>query len=270
MIWDSRYSKDGRAYDPEKFDYSTDGMLAPALGQAARSIDTLFDYCVTRGRRVDAAEQRAFDRFDHDEILAHLRRRIAYGRPQIAITCFDICASVLGAAAGRFILAQDHHMLRGDVFCDWIRAVAGCLPIQEGFPLACEALSYRLAPHEAWQVRSLVWFQSRRALDWIEANAPEKGITDQWGIVASVSELTWKDAEDWLSRGRPLRLIALDALTFCIDQRHVGEFKYVWPTLHDRPDDETIKRTMRTTAKTDDAPRVVASCEFISKNLRWL
>ena len=140
-------------------------------------------------------------------------------------------------------------MLRGDVFCDWIRAVAGCLPIQEGFPLACEALSYRLAPHEAWQVRSLVWFQSRRALDWIEANAPEKGITDQWGIVASVSELTWKDAEDWLSRGRPLRLIALDALTFCIDQRHVGEFKYVWPTLHDRPDDEMVKRTMRTTAK---------------------
>lgn len=268
LLW-GHYADDGRAHDPDTIDYSTDGMLAPALGQAARSIGTLLDYCATR-QRLDAIEFGAFNAFDHREILAYVEERISYDRPQISITCFDTCADVLGSSAESFILDQDHRTFSGDVFGAWARAVAKCVPEDQGFQLVCEALSYRLTPRQSWQVRSLVWFQSRHAIDWIKANAPAKEVTDQWGIVASVSKLSWKDVEAWLSHGRPLRLIALDALKFCIDQRYVREFRLVWPVLHDRPDDETIKRAMRTTADSDDAPRVVASCEFISRNLRWL
>lgn len=270
LLCSGHYDKAGRADICAVGEVSTDGMLAPSLSQAARAIDTLFDYCVTRQQEMGPAEYNAFRAFEHSEILAHIEDRLVFDRTEISITCFNLCAYVLGSAAREILRVQDQETLCRDVFDAWARAVACCLPESEGFELASEVVTDRLTRHSQYRMTSLMWFQSHLAIDWINAHAPEKNISDDWGLVASVSKLSWKDVENWLGHGRPFNLIALDALKFCVDPHHMGIFDILWPTLHDRPDDETIQKAMQTTASRDDVPRITSGCEFIARNLRWV
>jgi hypothetical protein len=50
-------------------------------------------------------------------------------------------------------------------------------------------------------------------LDWIERTiAQPKLVAAFWGELAAKSGLTWPRAQRWLTSGRPLSLVALDAL----------------------------------------------------------
>src|SRR4051812_35320416 len=54
-----------------------------------------------------------------------------------------------------------------------------------------------------------------RDWDWIEENVHrEKNIGTNWGHLAASSYLSWDRADKWLTNGRPLSLIALDAILF--------------------------------------------------------
>jgi hypothetical protein len=62
----------------------------------------------------------------------------------------------------------------------------------------------------------LIYFQSKLALAWIEANTGRvSNISDAWGYLAVASQFDWPTAKRWLDIGRPLSLIALDALANC-------------------------------------------------------
>jgi hypothetical protein len=61
---------------------------------------------------------------------------------------------------------------------------------------------------------ALAWFRSERVLDWIEAFIHEP-LTEDWGRLAAVSNLDWSRVKSWLGKGRPLSLVALDALNAC-------------------------------------------------------
>jgi hypothetical protein len=57
--------------------------------------------------------------------------------------------------------------------------------------------------------------QRESTLDWMESFVGEVGSED-WGYLAALSHLTWERAARWLEKGRPLSLVALEAIKACI------------------------------------------------------
>jgi len=49
--------------------------------------------------------------------------------------------------------------------------------------------------------------------EW-EESPPNRAVTDDWAQLAAESRMSWERAKQWLEKGRPLSLIALDALIY--------------------------------------------------------
>ncbi|HTJ49667.1 MAG TPA: hypothetical protein VL443_09455 [Cyclobacteriaceae bacterium] len=97
-------------------------------------------------------------------------------------------------------------------------------------------------------ITSLNQIRNEKVLDWIEINVHRTtNIGLNWGHLAASSLFNWRRAEKWLTLGRPLSLIALDALIFCttVDERlnQSPWMRKINPRLLDNPQpDEVAKR----------------------------
>ncbi len=111
-----------------------------------------------------------------------------------------------------------------------------------------------------------------KVLDWIESNIHRTtNIGLNWGHLAASSYLTWSRAEKWLATGRPLSLVALDALMFCTT---VGErlnqslwMRQIQPKLLDNPKPEIVAARLQEYLQTDTAHRTKTIINKIIENL---
>ncbi|HET7898420.1 MAG TPA: hypothetical protein VFL47_12130, partial [Flavisolibacter sp.] len=109
-------------------------------------------------------------------------------------------------------------------------------------------------------ITALNFIRDEKVLDWIEQNVSRvKNIGENWGHLAASSYLSWDRADKWLSHGRPLSLIALDAILFCST---VGErlnqspwMRQIQPKLIDTPRPDIIANRLQDHLKTDSVPR---------------
>jgi hypothetical protein len=111
-----------------------------------------------------------------------------------------------------------------------------------------------------------------KTLDWIEHNSHRiKNVGINWGHLAAVSFFTWNRADNWLSKGRPLSLIALDALVFCTSH---GErlnqsllLRELNPRLGDNPAPDVVASRLQKYLQTDNVPRTKSSIDKIINNI---
>lgn len=112
-------------------------------------------------------------------------------------------------------------------------------------------------------LRTLADTNNSKTLDWIERQAERiKNISNIWGYLASKSSFTWSRAYSWLIKGRPLSLIALDALgeIFKLEDEKYKEGK----KLLDVPSDiKEIELVLSDYLNTDNVPRTRKSIKFI-------
>jgi hypothetical protein len=267
LLHDDFYDQDGTACQPNIENYSDDGMLAPSIDQASLSLQRLVDYCITRWWP-GAPEYEAFNAFAGEAILDELRRRaVARNRHVLAVT-FQLCANVLGRNAAPWVRAQYTRAQADNALFYWAEAAASCLPEREGLNKTMDALR----PLQGRELRerkgALLWFRAPAVLDWIELNAPRAHVTGDWGQLAARSDLTWSRAQDWLSRGRPLSLIAVDALGNFIP--HAGQAPIVdrlKPRLKGCQDRSAITSALEVCMAADGAPRVAARCRYVISHL---
>src|SRR5450755_946636 len=60
---------------------------------------------------------------------------------------------------------------------------------------------------------ALNFIRHKKTLDWIEINIYRTtNININWGHLAAICHFNWDRADKWLTVGRPLSLVALDAL----------------------------------------------------------
>ena len=119
---------------------------------------------------------------------------------------------------------------------------------------------------------ALNFIRNERSLDWIENNIHRTtNITSNWGHLAASSYFTWERADRWLKMGRPLSLVALDAIYFCTT---VGErlnqspwMRKIQPKLIDNPKSEVIAKTLHEYFATDRVPRTKTTIEVIIENI---
>jgi hypothetical protein len=270
LLHDDFYDEDGTATLPATDAYSVDGMLASTLDEAAQSLDRLVDYCITR-YWLGAPEYDAFRRFEDEAILDELRRRAANGNRHVMAVMLTLCANVLGHAAASWVRAQYAKACHDDMLFSWAEAAARCLPEPEGLHKTIDALGAYAGAGLRERIGALMWFRSPAVLDWIEVHAPRANITGAWGQLAALSGLSLSKVEVWLSRGRPLSLIALDALTQFIPWPGQAPLvRRLDPRLRACPDRLPLVRALQACMAADTAPRASGKCQYLIEHMAEL
>ena len=118
----------------------------------------------------------------------------------------------------------------------------------------------------------LNYLQSAKVLDWIEQQSEKvKNASSSWGQLAASSKFDWKRAEKWINSGRPLSLIALDALKLCTTtNERLNQSPWTRelnPSLNDMPRSEKIAELIIKYQSEDNVPRVKNAVNTIIKNL---
>jgi hypothetical protein len=179
-----------------------------------------------------------------------------------------LCANVLGYTAEPWVRAQYERACDDDMLFSWAEAAAHCLPQPEGLNKTVDALRECSGKDLRERKGALSWFRSPTVLDWIENYAPRVNVTEDWGQLAALSDLSWSRVERWLSRGRPLSLIALDALTIFIPRTGQAPIvKMLEPRLKELPDRLTVTRALQACMAADAAPRVSGKCRYLIEHM---
>jgi hypothetical protein len=110
-----------------------------------------------------------------------------------------------------------------------------------------------------------------RVLDWIEQNAVSP-VGYEWGTVVACNKPSWTRLAAWLDRGRPLSLIAIDALKNCRgfdpeDGNMSGVFQTVSPKVHGPASLNAVRKQLEAYMRVDSASRVTKTIGVVLGNL---
>ncbi len=254
--------RDAVVVDAERFPF-------PVLDDIKGDLRTLVDYaCVqyTIADRVIAL----LKAHDQAALLAYLVHKTRYSRA-IHYQTYPIAARVLATAAGEWIREEWENRRENEV---WIfaEAVSRCLPPAEAFNMLSTEIEKSSGRQLAGQIGALRYLESAKALDWIERMAPRiVNVSTDWGVLAAVSQFSWPRAESWLTMGRPLSLVALDALMYCTCPEHSNHpifwFRQRPPILVEAAPVAIMANRLTAYLEMDKAPRTRGTVAVIIDNL---
>lgn len=191
-----------------------DQSLAFPIFTELNDLQSVLDYAIVEWWLSDDVVN-AIKTFEKKEILKELDTRIASNKG-LSGRIYQIAALTLGEYADEWIVKQ-WQFRTDDNFPDFAEALAKCLEPDLGFELYTKQLERIDQPKKLTEaMNGLICFRSKKSLAWIETNvARVSNISDVWGYLAVASQFDWAIAHKWLRNGRPLSLIALDALANC-------------------------------------------------------
>ena len=263
-LHDDFYDDDGTALAPKQPVVDAGRWPAPTLDEAARAgLEPLLDFALSRFT-LRAPELDALRRWPAQALLDAMRRREAAGPDRVEWVMYELCGLVVGPPAASWI--RQAWPTRHDAF--WsvlVPAVAACLPKDEGVELVLAALDAEYGD-DLGRASWMSSFGDGRVLDWMERRVRAPG-TGGWGSLAAYSGMTWARAESWLGRGRPLSLVALDALLDCTHHGDQRRARRPMPLLEPGPRERMVE-VLRRYAERDPVPRVRAAVDAIIR--AWL
>ena len=212
--------------------------------------------------------------FNKQSVLSYLNFKVDYNRA-INYKAYEIAAKVLGLYAADWIRHQWNNRKENELLI-FAEAIAKCLPNEEAFEnitTEIDKSSERLFTENS---SALIHFHSPKTLQWIEQNKGRiVNVSSSWGLLAASSQFDWKTAEEWLIKGRPLSLIALDALNFCTTkteenvqrywQQENPDFKLAF--LYNSATPQIIAKTITEYLQRDNVPRTRSITKQIINNL---
>src|SRR5882724_1683933 len=216
-LHDDFYDEDGKAYQPSEEVVASGKFPSPSLNQIKGDLRRLVDFGMSRWFITKSCNSELTDVLRGHEptlVLKELRERVTASKnPWIEGRAYNLASLVLRHEAASWI-RERAEIHAPETFTNWAFACSQCLPLLEGFGLVTCKLSTLPKRDVTIFKAALMGFRSERTLDWIESNhfAP---IVESWGRLAALSQFDWARAIKWLRIGRPLSLIALDALDSC-------------------------------------------------------
>lgn len=267
LLHDDFYDQDGEATQPDIDGCTNDGLLAPTLAEASASLRRSVDFYLTRWWPGEP-EYAALRSFAARDLLDEVSRRASRGSDKVLGALFGIAANALGPVAADLVRAQRDRALTGGLLFAWCEAAAKCLPAAEGLDLAIDALGRTDARRFREAKNGLLWFRSRRMLDWIEAHAPAGNVGEDWGRLAALSDLDLTRVKAWIAAGRPLSLVALDALSeFVLRPGQALIVRQLEPMLSGLGDRKEIEVVLDWARAADPTPRTMRVADFVSARL---
>jgi hypothetical protein len=260
LLHDDFYDESGSASQPEVAVESPELYLSPTLDDVSDAPETLLDFTITRWHFTEAIAK-VWRNHSPDDVLRAITCRFSEAKSRgIKSAILDV-AAILGTHGEQFVRCAWNDYPDAVDLPSLAKATASCLPFRDGFALVVEALSHCEDHEKGDLMLSLSYFHASDALDWIEANV-STSITESWGRLAAASKLDWPRVTKWLELGRPLSLVALDAMAEIIRPRS-PLLRADLPRLHQPPDFGTLNDVLASHAKVDAAPRVVKKTQFI-------
>lgn len=216
LLHDDFYEEDGEATQPEEDVVVTQQDLAPTLKNVMKDMEALIDFAITRWY-LEADVVNVLKEHDKTEMFKSIKTRFSHtDSPDIKARLIEITSEVLKGHAEEWIRELWTHYGE-ELLVTLSEATANCLPAQEGLQLVLEKLEALNDKEKNMYAASCLYhFRSPDVLLWIEKNC--KVFHDNWGRLTAVSFPTWETMKSWLNKGRPLSLVALDAMEACADE----------------------------------------------------
>lgn len=265
-LHDDFYTEKGEACQPYCDVVDAELFPCPSLKDCAGDLSTLIDFAITQ-MLLKPRVTRCFRPY-RGHLLDAIRDRSAQTKNVcIQLTLAQVAGEVLGPtsaewfqqALARFSI-EDRLLL--------LHSGRKCVAPTVGIELCERALAELPVKRLAHECRIFAPYQDASVLDWIEANISDP-LVDSWGDVAAASQLDWGRAQRWLSGGRPLSLVALDALVVFVMPPADWRLRRMdpQPRMAHVPPADVMEAAHTAYAKLDPVPRVECAVEFIIASL---
>ncbi len=266
LLHDDFYDDEGAAMTPEIEVEEFAGQAFPTLNSVKGDLKRLIDYAIVIWMLEEAVIS-SFYNFEKGAILNEFQLRIKANRG-LGVKIYELTALTLGELAGEWI-REEWKKYDGQQMEIFAEALAKCLPLQEGFQLYANALVQIDSTSTVYQkMLGFMHFESRLTLQWIVENIHKTvNINSAWGQIAAVSEFDWPTARTWIESGRPLSLVALDALVHCARIPYRSQAWRLPTEKLLRPDSiANMDAVLNAYLTRDGVPRVKNAVAFISSN----
>lgn len=262
LLHDDFYDESGKA-DQNKIPVKQASLFPmPKLTDVANDLDALLDYTLTRWRLTDETLI-VLKSHEQSQVLSGISMLVKdRALPWVEARCYEITASVLGPVAEEWVRSRWEAGSRPEMLYSFIPAVAASLPHDEAIPMAITAVEESGLTDLSVPALTLSRFRSSKVIDWIEGVATSP-VSNRWGLLAARSGLNWATIMRWLERGRPMSLVAMDALGVIMRPEHGGRPSAFPVLIKDAPSNNEILMHLREYAKRDPVPRVTQMIERI-------
>ena len=253
LLHDDMYEDDGTASQPSEPVEDADAFPAPTLDESAVDTASLLDFALTQWSIRDALAQR-WHRVPQADAATLLEARFqATINQEIRSRILELAALTGAACAG--LVRRAWQAWPTDIpWHSLVDAAAACLPPDEGFALAEAALAGMTERDWRAAFGALQSFRSARTLAWIATHAGDP-LVDGWGTLAARSAFDWPTAKAWLAGGRPLSLVAIDALVYIAFPRTLVQQRLALK-LAAAPDERELREALEAVMAADAVPRV--------------
>jgi hypothetical protein len=203
------------------------------------------------------------------KLLNLLKKKVEYNRA-INYKAYEIAAKTLGLAAKDWIYEEWKNKKENELLI-FAQAISKCFDSGEAFEMITNEIESGEDKYLSDNITALLYLQSPKTLDWIEKISGKIiNVPANWGVLSAASEFSWTRAKTWLNKGRPLSLIALDALIHCTTVEKQNQPLWLRkhpPTLLDSPTADIIANTITSYLETDRVPRTKSAVDQIIHNL---
>lgn len=259
----------GKATQPELDVEEPEDFPFPDLQAIKAEPEKLIDYACVQYYTSDEVIE-LLKQSDKTAVLEYMRFEVDYNR-SINYKAYEIAAKVLGSYAEGWVQQQWNERKENELLI-FTPALAACLPFHDAFEIVINEVEQSDDKSITYNSYALLYFQSSRTLLWIEKVKDRiKNVSSTWGVLAAASKFDWQTAKKWLDDGRPLSLIALDALIYCTT---IGErlnqplsLREHPQTLIDAARPEDIANTLTAYLEKDRVPRAKGAVRQITNNL---
>jgi hypothetical protein len=240
------YEENGKALQPSEPVIDAASFRCPRIEEVAGCPSDLLTYVLSRQHLHEGEQitswyvseelEDALKRHPPEVLQATLGARLAEARnPEISGVIFHLIGLTLGPRGAGLIRENWARFAGTSSLWHMAFAASRCLPVTEAHQRVTDALAARDLPERMAAKLILLEFTTPLTLDWIEKNI-QSPVDSTWGLLAASSSFEWPRAKKWLDWGRPLSLVALDALEWCVCSGRKP------PLLHPPPPAEFVRR----------------------------
>ena len=270
LLHDDFYDEDGTASQPKKPLGIFKEKSFPKL-QDLKTLNDLIDYAIVVWEIEKTLKER-INNYSNEEIEIELKKRLEE-RPFLKFDIIQVASKVINGTSSPFIKSLWISRNQNDSIIEYAELLANSFSGDEGVLEYLSQLDKIESEKELnEQVRGLMFFKSPRIINWIEYSAYKiKNIPNVWGTVSALSDINWATIQKWIDKGRPLSLMAIDALSeYATDQNtlnksHLSQKRIIG--LPDPPEKEVIIETVNNYLHIDNVTRIKQRVKHIESNI---
>lgn len=247
---------------PDKFPF-------PDFEQIKNNLNRLIDFAFVQ-YLTDNNVIKQLKGFDKIETLKIIEKKVKYNRA-INYKAYEVVAQVIGKEAKDWLKTEWVNRQENELLI-FAEAISKCFDLDEAFEILTNEIESKDDKNLSEIILALLYFQHDKTLDWIEKVIYRtNNISTNWGTLAATSQFSWVTADKWLNVGRPLSLVAIDALLFCTTtgdrQNQAFWLQQNQPKLTDNPRPEIIAAKLKEYLSKDNVPRTKNAINKIIDNI---